>query len=89
MGKNSRAGTDKKIITTTCSYDCGGRCLLEVHVEENRVEKVRSRDADGLYIKACPRGLIQKEVLYSPLRLKTPLRRAGERGSGRRPPWRR
>lgn len=69
------------IITTTCSYDCGGRCLLEVHVRDNRVIKIRSKNAEGLNISACPMGLTQKNVLYSPDRIKTPLKRIGEKGS--------
>jgi anaerobic dimethyl sulfoxide reductase subunit A len=69
-------------ITTTCSYDCGGRCLLEVDAKDGRVIDIRSGSPEGLSIKACPRGLIQKEVLYSPDRLKTPLKRTGERGKG-------
>jgi len=69
------------IITTTCSYDCGGRCLLEVHVLDDKVIRIKSKNAEGLNIKACSRGLIQKDVLYSPDRLKNPLKRIGERGS--------
>ncbi len=80
--KNDPGSTDRiKIITTTCSYDCGGRCLLEVHVSDNRVIRIKSKKAEGLNISACPRGLAQKNVLYSPDRLKNPLKRIGKRGS--------
>ena len=74
MNKKLKATERNNIITTTCSYDCGGRCLLEVHVRDNKVIKIRSKNAEGLNISACPRGLTQKNVLYGPDRLKTPLK---------------
>ena len=81
MNKKLKVTERNNIITTTCSYDCGGRCLLEVHVRDNKVIKIRSKNAEGLNISACPRGLTQKNVLYSPDRIKTPLKRIGEKGS--------
>ena len=81
MNKKLKVTERNNIITTTCSYDCGGRCLLEVHVRDNKVIKIRSKNAEGLNISACPRGIIQKNVLYSPDRIKTPLKRIGEKGS--------
>ncbi len=81
MNNKLKVTRRNNIITTTCSYDCGGRCLLEVHVRDNKVIKIRSKNAEGLNISACPRGLTQKNVLYSPDRLKTPLKRIGEKGS--------
>jgi anaerobic dimethyl sulfoxide reductase subunit A len=78
---DNQSKSKKKIITSTCSYDCGGRCLLEVRVSDNRITGIKSGNAGDLHIDACPRGLAQKEVIYSPDRLKTPLMRIGERGS--------
>jgi anaerobic dimethyl sulfoxide reductase subunit A len=71
---------DKGFITTTCSYDCGARCLLKVHVKDNRVERIISKRVEGLNISACPKGLAQKEVLYSKERILQPLKRVGKRG---------
>jgi anaerobic dimethyl sulfoxide reductase subunit A len=34
-------------------------------------------------LKACPRGLAQKEIVYAENRLRQPLKRVGERGSGK------
>jgi molybdopterin-containing oxidoreductase family molybdopterin binding subunit len=54
-----------------------------VHVREGKVVKTSLADVpDQCYKRACLRGLSHVQVLYSPLRNKYPLKRAGERGSG-------
>ncbi len=73
----------EKIITTTCSYDCGARCLLKVHVKDGIVSRITSGKVKGLGITACPKGLAQKDVIYSPERIMQPLKRTGKRGEGR------
>jgi len=73
---------NRQILTTTCSFDCGSRCLLTVHVRNNRIEHISSENRSKLHLKACLRGLAQKSVVYHSDRLRFPLKRIGKRGTG-------
>lgn len=80
----SKTDTDpqERVINTSCSYDCGSSCLLRVHVSEGTIDRISTDDGPPPGLKACPRGLAQKEVVYAPDRLTRPLKRVGERGQG-------
>ena len=93
MGQKSKTGQRLEIKpksckmkackTTTCSYDCGGRCLLTVHVKDGKVSHIRTENRKGLNIKACLKGLSQKDVVHASSRLLQPMKRIGSRGEGR------
>ena len=73
----------QNVITTTCAYDCGGRCLLKVHIKDGNISRISTEKRGGLHIQACPRGLAQDAVLKDPGRLKQPMKRIGARGVGK------
>ena len=83
MSSRQNSGPDQRVFHTTCSLDCGSRCLLKVHVSGGRVQRIQTDDRPAPSLKACPRGLGQRAVIYSPDRLTSPLKRTGERGSGK------
>lgn len=82
MANTTDTKTKEKIITTCCGYDCGGRCLLKVHLKNGELHHISTEKFEGLDIKACSRGLAQNAVVNDPNRLMQPLRRIGSRGSG-------
>ena len=82
MKKEAGSSSQSKVVTTSCYYDCGGRCLLKVHVDKGRITRISTGEGPMPGLKACPRGLAQKEVVYAEDRLRQPLQRVGERGSG-------
>ena len=67
---------------TTCPHDCGGRCVLKVHVRDGVVRRIETDDGAEPQLRACVRGRAYRQKLYSPDRLQTPLRRRGNRGDG-------
>lgn len=70
-------------VTTTCSYDCGSRCLLKVHAQDGKMARISTENQKGLHLQACPKGLAQLSVVGHPDRLTLPLKRAGNRGEGK------
>jgi len=73
---------DVIIVLTGCCHDCGGRCVLKAHVKDGRIIRIETDDGEEPQIRACLRGRAYRQRVYSPERLKYPLRRTGERGQG-------
>lgn len=71
------------IVNTGCCHDCGGRCILKAHVQNGRIVRFESDTGDVPQIRACARGRAYRQRLYSPDRLKYPMRRVGARGEGK------
>jgi anaerobic dimethyl sulfoxide reductase subunit A len=80
---------ETKIIRTGCpGHNCGGRCLLKVHVRDGLITRIETddRSSDEVsdpQLRACIRGRSYRKRQYNPDRLKYPLRRTGKRGEGK------
>jgi anaerobic selenocysteine-containing dehydrogenase len=72
-----------KTVRATCAHDCPCMCSLLVQVEGDRIIKI-SGDPEQPFTSgfACAKVNRDAEIVHSPLRVKTPLRRAGPKGSG-------
>jgi anaerobic selenocysteine-containing dehydrogenase len=70
-------------IRTVCAHDCPDMCSLLVQVEDGRIVKIQG-DPDQPFTAGFACGKVNRDMdlLYSPQRLTTPLRRTGPKGSG-------
>jgi anaerobic selenocysteine-containing dehydrogenase len=67
---------------TLCGI-CPGACGVVVELEGGRLERIRPISKGHPVGTLCVRGAHAKEIVYSPDRLKHPLRRVGAKGEGR------
>jgi anaerobic selenocysteine-containing dehydrogenase len=73
----------KEVIKTICDM-CYYYCGLDVTVEDGRITRVAgSREHVVNHGRLCVKGLACAQRVTDPNRLTTPLRRVGERGSGK------
>ncbi|MBW2065910.1 MAG: molybdopterin-dependent oxidoreductase [Deltaproteobacteria bacterium] len=76
----------EKVVRSTCSPNCTGACGFNVHVTDGRITTlIQSADypEQGYNPRGCLRGLSMMNLVYGKDRVKYPLIRTGERGSGR------
>ncbi|MDN3028592.1 molybdopterin-dependent oxidoreductase [Streptomyces sp. S.PB5] len=81
-----KGSTQAKAIPSMCQM-CTTACGIIGHVADNRLLKITGNPEDPNGQGAvCGKGVAGPSVLYDPFRLLYPLKRVGERGSGR---WKR
>lgn len=72
-----------KEYKSVCPYDCPDACGLIVLVDNNKVISVRGDRAHAFTRGTlCPKMAHYEKVIYSPLRLKSPMKRVGKKGIG-------
>src|SRR5437867_7109706 len=73
-----------KTIRTVCAHDCPDQCSLLAQVDGDRVVKIQG-DPEHPFTAgfACAKVNREHEMLVSPDRILTPLRRTGAKGEGR------
>ena len=74
------------VVTSTCGHNCGGRCVVNAHVVDDRIVRIttdpRRWSPELPPLHACVRGFGAAERVHHPDRLTHPLRRVGPRGAG-------
>ena len=76
----------ERIINTVGCGNCGGRCIIHAHVKDGNVTRITTeteREAVGVPLTACVKGLNYHKTFLSEDRLKYPMKRVGERGEGK------
>ena len=78
---------ERNSIRTVGRNNCGGRCVIQVHMRDGKIEKLSTETAEntrGEYpLCACARGLNYHKTFLGPDRLQYPMKRVGERGEGK------
>ncbi len=71
-------------IRTVCAHDCPDMCSLIAHVEDGRLLRLQGDPEHPMTAGfVCTKVNRDHEMLYSPDRVLTPLRRTGPKGAGR------
>ncbi|WP_158309866.1 molybdopterin-containing oxidoreductase family protein [Desulfitobacterium dehalogenans] len=82
-GDGTASVKQEQIFYGACRANCFGGCRLKITVRNGKVVKTQMAEVpDKRYNRVCARGLTHTQMMYSPDRLKHPLKRVGERGAG-------
>jgi anaerobic selenocysteine-containing dehydrogenase len=75
-------------VRVVCAHDCPDMCSLLAYVEDGRITRIKG-DPDQPFTAgfACAKVNRDAELVHSPERLKTPLRRVGAKGEGKFAPF--
>jgi len=77
----------EQVFNDVCSNNCWQACFVEAHVRDGRLTKTAMHPfPEDRYNRICLRGLSHAQWVYSPARIKFPMKRIGPRGSGK---WKR
>jgi len=72
------------IINSAGINNCGGKCKINITVAEGCALEISTDDTENApQIRACVRGRGYRRTFLTPKRLRYPMRRVGERGSGK------
>ncbi|WP_241158100.1 molybdopterin-dependent oxidoreductase [Adlercreutzia sp. ZJ138] len=88
LGKSGPVGTAQpdydRVGRCTCAPNCVGSCGINAFVKDDTIVKVEPADfPDENYNRICLCGISNAlQRVYSPDRIKYPMKRVGERGSG-------
>lgn len=82
-GDAQGSGNEEQLFSCMCRSNCMGSCRYYAHVRDGKLMKLTPAEypVEG-YRGSCLKGLAYIERIYSPTRVKYPMRRVGERGAG-------
>ena len=89
VAAGGRADVGARIVRTGCpAHNCGGRCLLKLHIRDGTIVRIETDDRstdtiEAPQLRACVRGRAYRHRQYHPDRLLRPLKRVGRRGEGK------
>ncbi|MGZ6201651.1 MAG: molybdopterin-containing oxidoreductase family protein, partial [Thermodesulfobacteriota bacterium] len=72
----------KTIIKKGLCGICPSGCGIEITLREGKLHRIKPRQDHPLGI-VCRRGIHAEEIIYSPDRLRFPMKRIGNRGEGK------
>ena len=73
-----------RIVRTTSTFDCGGRCPLRLHVKGNRIIRVEGDEGpEPEQLRTCLRCRAYRQMVHHPERLMFPQKRVGAKGEGK------
>ncbi|HDR67464.1 MAG TPA: hypothetical protein ENN61_00280 [Bacteroidaceae bacterium] len=73
---------ERKVIKTTCK-SCHGGCGVKVTVEDGVIVHIEGNPDSFTKGTMCSKGLSSIQHVDNPYRLKYPLKRIGDKGSGK------
>ena len=82
MGSVKRSINQEKEVMSGCAHHCGGICLWKVHVKDGLITRLEADDGPEPQLRGCAKGHALRQQIYAPDRLKYPIKRIGQRGSG-------
>ena len=76
---------EDKVVRTVCAPNCTGSCGINTYVKDDTIIKVEPGEfPDPSYNRICLKGIsAAMQRVYSPDRIKYPMKRVGERGEGK------
>lgn len=73
----------EKWVTSICGA-CPGGCGIKARVVDGKIVKIEGNPLYPINIGGlCPKGVSELQVLYNPDRIRGPIKRVGERGTGK------
>ena len=77
---------DERVTLNLCQgFGCHEHCVVEVHSKDGKISRVQKAPLNGPYpgCKICPKGVMNSKIPYAENRPLYPMKRVGERGSGK------